>query len=117
MNRYHRLLLTSALAAALSLALGCNSTTTSPDVVAKVNGHKIQKAEVDKYFDNQTAGTPQPPTEEQATSLRLSILKELIDNEILMQRAEKLGLLATNEEEVTMDACFAMRLSAPSFFS
>src|SRR5690349_22999726 len=66
--------------------------------MAKVNGHKIQRAEVDKYFDNQTAGSPQQPTEEQATSLRLSILKELIDNEILMQRAEKLGLLATNEE-------------------
>ena len=30
--------------------------------------------------------------------MRLSILRELIDNEILMQRAEKLGLLATDEE-------------------
>ena len=28
----------------------------------------------------------------------MSILSELIDNEILMQRAEKLGLLATDEE-------------------
>ena len=37
-------------------------------------------------------------SEEQAQSLRLSILRELIDNEILMQRAEKLGLLATDEE-------------------
>jgi len=35
---------------------------------------------------------------EQATSLRLSILRELIDNAILMRRAEKLGLLATDEE-------------------
>jgi len=66
--------------------------------MAKVNGRKILRSEVDKYFENQTAGSPQQPTEEQATSLRLSILKELIDNEILMQRAEKLGLLATNEE-------------------
>ncbi|MGH9493159.1 MAG: peptidylprolyl isomerase, partial [Terriglobales bacterium] len=32
------------------------------------------------------------------SSLRLSILKELIDNEIMMQRAEKLGLLATDAE-------------------
>ena len=30
--------------------------------------------------------------------MRLNILRELIDNEILMQRAEKLGLLATDEE-------------------
>ena len=35
---------------------------------------------------------------EQATSLRLSILRELVDNEILMRRAEKLGLLATDDE-------------------
>ena len=38
------------------------------------------------------------PAQEQADSLRLSILRELIDNEILMQRAEKMGLLATDEE-------------------
>ena len=31
-------------------------------------------------------------------ALRLSILRELIDNEILMRRAEKLGLLATDDE-------------------
>ena len=77
---------------------GCNSSPASSDVMAKVNGHKILRSEVDKYYDNQVTGSPQPPTQEQSTSLRLSILKELIDNEILMQRAEKLGLLATNEE-------------------
>ena len=84
--------------AATVLFVGCNSGQNTPDVMAKVNGHKITKAEVDKYYDNQTAGSPQQPTDEQSTSLRLGILRELIDNEILMQRAEKLGLLATNEE-------------------
>jgi len=63
-----------------------------------VNGHKILKADVEKYFQNQTASAEQQPTGEQATSLRLSILRELIDNEIIMRRAEKLGLLATDEE-------------------
>jgi peptidyl-prolyl cis-trans isomerase SurA len=53
---------------------------------------------VDKYYNNQTAGAPQQPSGEQATSLRLGILQELINNEILMLRAEKLGLLATDEE-------------------
>ena len=66
--------------------------------MARVNGHKITRTEVEKYFDNQTAESPQKPSQEQADSLRLSILRELIDNEILMQRAEKLGLLATDEE-------------------
>ena len=50
-----------------------------------------------------TTRTRQPESEqklggEQATSLRLGILRQLIDNEILMRRAEKLGLLATDEE-------------------
>ena len=91
----------AALAAAALLAatlVGCSSGQGGADVMAKVNGHKIMRAEVDKYFTNQTAGSPQQPTDEQATALKLNILKELIDNEILMQRAEKLGLLATNEE-------------------
>lgn len=91
----------AALAAAALLAAtlaGCSSGQGGADVMAKVNGHKIMRSEVDKYYDNQTAGSPQQPTDEQATTLKLNILKELIDNEILMQRAEKLGLLATNEE-------------------
>jgi peptidyl-prolyl cis-trans isomerase SurA len=81
---------------ALGLLAACNSH--APDVMARVNGHNILKADVDKYFQNQTAGAEQQPVGEQADSLRLSILRELIDNEIIMRRAEKLGLLATDEE-------------------
>ncbi len=77
---------------------GCNRSTTGGDVMASVNGRKIYRSEVDKYYANQTAGSDQQPTGEQAVSLRLSILNELIETEILMQRAEKLGLLATDEE-------------------
>ncbi|MGZ4818937.1 MAG: SurA N-terminal domain-containing protein [Terriglobales bacterium] len=77
---------------------GCNRGQTAADVMAKVNGRKILRSEVDKYYAHQTANSPQQPSDEQSTSLKLGILKELIDNEILMQRAEKLGLLATNEE-------------------
>jgi peptidyl-prolyl cis-trans isomerase SurA len=82
----------------LLLLIGCSTRKGGPGVVATVNGRKIERSEVDKYYQNQTAGAPQKPGDEQADSLRLSILKELIDNEILMQRAEKLGLLATDEE-------------------
>ena len=82
--------------AALALFSSCNSH--SADVMARVNGHDILKSDVEKYFQNSTAGAEQPPVGEQAGSLRLSILRELIDNEIIMRRAEKLGLLATDEE-------------------
>lgn len=91
-------LVSAILLFCLTLGVGCNRGKTSADVLAKVNGRKIVTAEVEKYYKNQTAGAPQQPTEEQATSLRLSILRELIDQEIMMQRAEKLGLLATDEE-------------------
>jgi peptidyl-prolyl cis-trans isomerase SurA len=92
-----RLLLTALLTfAAVGLLASCDSG--GADVMAKVNGHKILKSDVEKYFQNQTASAEQQPTGEQAASLRLSILRELIDNEIIMRRAEKLGLLATDEE-------------------
>lgn len=88
-----------ATAALLFIGLGaCNRNSSGGDVMASVNGRKIYRTEVDKYYLNQTTGSDQQPGGEQAVSLRLSILNELIETEILMQRAEKLGLLATDEE-------------------
>ncbi len=92
-------LLTTVLALSVLLPnTGCASKEGGEDVMATVNGRKITRTEVQKYYDNQIADAPQKPSEEQADTLRLNILRELIDNEILMQRAEKLGLLATDEE-------------------
>jgi len=86
-----------ALCAGVSLA-GCGSKESSGDAVAKVNSKKILRADVEKYYLMQTSQAPQTPSAEEATSLRLAILKQLIDDEIMMQKAEKLGLLATEEE-------------------
>ncbi len=91
------MVLSLALSSAV-LFVACSRGSSATDVMAKVNGRKISIAEVEKYYQNKTAGSPQQPSGEEARSLRLSILRELIDNEILTQRAEKLGLLATNEE-------------------
>jgi peptidyl-prolyl cis-trans isomerase SurA len=82
----------------LLVGSGCTPKQAGADVMATVNGRKITRTEVEKYYNNQTADAPQKPSQEQADSLRLSILRELIDHEILMQRAEKMGLLATDEE-------------------
>ncbi len=92
------LLTTLLVLVGLFLQLGCSSKQEGEDVMATVNGRKITRTEVQKYYDNQVAEAPQKPSEEQADTLRLNILRELIDNEILMQRAETLGLLATDEE-------------------
>src|SRR5579862_5310087 len=85
------------IACLLTILSACNSQT-SGDVMATVDGRKIFRADVDKYYDNQIASAQQAPTGEQATLLRLNILHQMIDDEILMRRAEKLGLLATDEE-------------------
>ena len=84
---------------ALSLATGCDRGH-SPDVAATVNGHSILKTELEKYYKNSLAdqSQPQQPTAEQADSLRLNILHQLIEDEIMQQRAAKLNLLATDAE-------------------
>src|SRR5208337_4459219 len=89
----------TAIAAAVLMALltACGSQVGG-DVMATVDGRKIFRSDVDKYYDNQIASAQQAPTGEQATALRLNILHQMIDDEILMRRAEKLGLLATDEE-------------------
>ena len=80
------------------LAASCTLKTPGNDVAATVDGEKIYRADVERYFQNQTSGSNQPLSDEQATGLRLSILENLIENQILMHRAGKLGLLATDEE-------------------
>jgi peptidyl-prolyl cis-trans isomerase SurA len=92
-----------ALTGLLTLALfawgaGCHRGQSDKDVMATVNGQKVLRSEVDKYFNNQTADAPQKPSGEQAASLRLGILSELIQQQILMQRAQKLNLVASDDE-------------------
>ena len=98
-NSRFRLFLTVLLAVPLlAVSLGCGTKMAGDDVAATVDGRKITRADLEKYYENQTAGSQQQPSGEQATSLHLSILHQLVDFEILMRRAEKLGLLATDDE-------------------
>jgi peptidyl-prolyl cis-trans isomerase SurA len=89
---------TAVLLAAILLAtLVACKPQASGDVVATVDGRKLLKADLD-YYENQVSAGQQKPTAEQAVALRLQILHQMIEDEILMRRAEKLGLLATDEE-------------------
>ncbi len=82
---------------ALLTMAGCNRGHNA-DVLATVNGHAILRAELDKAYKDQLGETQQQPSQEQADSLRLNLLRELIDEEIVQQRAAKMNLTATNEE-------------------
>ena len=85
------------IAAAMVAMAGC-SRSHNADVVATVNGHAIMRAEMEKAYKDQLGENQQQPSQEQADSLRLNLLRELIDEEIVQQRAAKMNLTATNEE-------------------
>ena len=78
---------------------GCNKGPQD-GVVATVNGHPIQRTEVDKEFKAQVAGNPQQQnaSTDQADAMRLQILQGLVGNELVDQRAAKLNLVATDAE-------------------
>lgn len=81
----------------LCLALSCGGEPPS-DVAAIVNGYRITYAELEKQYQRQLANSSEQPTEDQAKMLRLTVLREVIDRQIMLQRAEKLGLMAVDAE-------------------
>jgi peptidyl-prolyl cis-trans isomerase SurA len=87
------------VAAGVFCLIGCNQTHGA-DVVATVNGHAIMRSDLDKRYEAQLgdAQQQQQPTQEQADSMRLQALHDLIETDILEQRAAKMNLTATNEE-------------------
>ncbi|HET9182051.1 MAG TPA: SurA N-terminal domain-containing protein [Candidatus Angelobacter sp.] len=84
--------------AAVSGCTGCGTGSSNPDVMAKVNGYKVLRSEVDKSYNMQIAGSPQKPTPAQEEALRLNILDQIIGMQLHLQQAEKLGVVATDDE-------------------
>lgn len=94
----HRLVATGALLLLPIAFAGCHRQHGA-DVAATVNGHSIQKSEVDSAYQAQLGENQgQQPSFDQGDLLRLNVLRELIDEEIVEQRAAKMNLTATNEE-------------------
>jgi len=77
--------------------VGCHRPP-SPDVAATVNGKDIPKSDLEKYYKNRVAEAPQEPSGEQASIVKLGILRDLIDEEITQQNAAKLNLTASDED-------------------
>src|SRR5262245_2481108 len=98
-------------AAALALvAAGCSKSPPA-NVAAMVNNRAITYTELDKTYQSQQstatpaaspgatpAAAPENPNDEQVLSQKLEILRSLVDNEIMLQRAEKLGLMAVDAD-------------------
>ena len=100
--RFSRFAATALLVLTLLLVLlgGCRrASSPTSEVWAVANGKEISRAEVEKYY--RSRGSQQgseAPSNEEALSLKLNILEELINTEILFARASKLGLVATDGE-------------------
>ena len=71
----------------------------SGGVVARVNGKDINTAELERIYKQEIAQAPPEPLDAaQVNTAKLGILQKLIETELLMQQAEKLGVLATDDE-------------------
>lgn len=88
----------AAIAVLLCLPACSKPTAPSSDVWAVVNGKEIKRDEVEKYYRSRLNPESQQPSHEEILSLKLDILEELVRNEILFERAQKLGLEASDGE-------------------
>ncbi|MBC8167868.1 MAG: peptidylprolyl isomerase [Bryobacteraceae bacterium] len=92
----NHLLLCAAGAGAI-LLVGCNRSAP-PDVAAQVNNRSITYADIDKQMQLQFAGAQERPSGDELAIRKLELLRTLIESEIMLQRAEKLSLMATDAD-------------------
>src|SRR5262245_58224852 len=103
MSRLHRHLSLAAVLAALVLAAACRSTSApatasvSADTWATVNGKGITREEVEKSF-RRTSNPAQALSDEESTAAKLSILDELITEEVLLAKAPGLKIEVTEKD-------------------
>jgi peptidyl-prolyl cis-trans isomerase SurA len=67
-------------------------------VAAEVNGYAITTAYLDKIYQSQYPEPIAESNDDQVLATRLDLLSRLITNEIMWQRAEKLGITATDAD-------------------
>jgi peptidyl-prolyl cis-trans isomerase SurA len=94
--RHHVVLLGMA---ACGLALSSCRKAPPTNLAATVNGRPITYAELDKQLQLQFAGAQdQPAGEDQLAIQKLEVLGAMVDGEIMLQRAEKQSLMATDAD-------------------
>src|SRR5215831_11775393 len=93
----NRILPSLAAGAALLWLAACKHTAPA-GVAAEVNGHAITFDELNKAYQSNYAQQSEGASEDQIMSQKLDLLNSLINNEIMLQRAESLGLNATDAD-------------------
>src|SRR6185295_15890151 len=94
-----KLLILSALLAGLLLLASCGSdSSASANVVARVNGKDITTTQLEKQVQVRLNGSEQPPTSEEQQDLKLQVLNQMINDQILLEQAAAANLNATDAE-------------------
>jgi peptidyl-prolyl cis-trans isomerase SurA len=88
-------------AAAVAFCLASCRRSAPANVAAMVNNHAISYGELEKTYQSQYPQTVAGSSEDQVLSQKLSVLSNLITSEILLERAEKLGLMAVDSDVET----------------
>ncbi len=86
------------LVVAAAVLIGACSHSAPANVAAVVNGRSITYAELDKYYQSQIANPSDRPSDDQMLIQKLELLRTMIDAEIMLQRAEKMGLMAVDSD-------------------
>jgi peptidyl-prolyl cis-trans isomerase SurA len=94
MNRYFVVFLAGL---ATSSQLSCTHEARA-GVAAEVNGYAITTAYLDRIYQTQYPEPIAESNEDQVLAQRLDLLSRLITTEIMWQRAEKLGITATDAD-------------------
>jgi peptidyl-prolyl cis-trans isomerase SurA len=109
-----------AAIAALALAVSSCKRSVPDNVAATVNGHVITYQDLEKQYQLTFSSADKPAegtssngldksSDDQILTQKMEVLRIMIDNQIMLQRAEKLGLMATDAD---VDARMA-ELKAP----
>ena len=109
MRKIGKVFAVTCLAVSAVVVAGCASGgTTSNDnmVAATVNGRNIMLQEVEREVNRQAGGNPSSLSQLQLAQARLTVLSNLIQREVLFQRAEREKVLPT---EAQIDGAIAQQ--------
>jgi peptidyl-prolyl cis-trans isomerase SurA len=87
----------SLLLVAVAFTAACNRSAPA-NVAATVNSRAITYADLEKRFQSEFATPTDHPSDDQISIQRLETLRTLVDEEIMVQRAERSGLMAVDAD-------------------
>ncbi|HEY8205533.1 MAG TPA: SurA N-terminal domain-containing protein [Pyrinomonadaceae bacterium] len=95
-----RLILPLIVSVIAVFGVACSSSSSTPEstVAATVNGRKIMSQEVERIIHQQSEGKESQLSSHDLAQARMQVLDQLIQREVLFQRAEQEKLLPTDDE-------------------